>query len=293
MARKAYFEEFRRDAVELYRSTPGATVVGIAGDLGTMDSTLSAWLKAAGVAVRAPGSATRTDPPPGGGSLDQELTRLRSRVREPTTLAALVLAAGLALTGCTNTPEPATLTATATEAPVETDAPVEPAAPEVTEASEVVAAPRTGDILAVAPTDLEVSQHAYPLADGTFILVNRYEPLPAIVAEAVQAQGDAGMVYEATGPSTATHNLYYAQGAAVRSAITQATGKNVITVARTNGGGCDAARTVDPWSYNGAKATNHGGCAAWATQAEAVAAAQGVVAAREDGGTYVVVVDQG
>ena len=61
MARKTYSEEFRRDAVELYPSTPGATVVRIAGDLGTMDSTLSAWLKAAGVAVRAPGSATRTD----------------------------------------------------------------------------------------------------------------------------------------------------------------------------------------------------------------------------------------
>ncbi len=50
MARKTYSEEFRRDAVELYRSTPGATVVGIAGDLGIMDGTLSAWLKAAGVA---------------------------------------------------------------------------------------------------------------------------------------------------------------------------------------------------------------------------------------------------
>jgi transposase len=82
MARKTYSEEFRRDAVELYRSTPGATVVGIAGDLGIMDSTLSTWLKAAGVAVRAPGSATRTDPPPGGERPDQELARLRSRVRE-------------------------------------------------------------------------------------------------------------------------------------------------------------------------------------------------------------------
>ena len=69
MARKTYSEEFRRDAVELYRVTPGATVVGIAGDLGIMDSTLSAWLKAAG--------ATRGDETPA-----QELERLRSRVRE-------------------------------------------------------------------------------------------------------------------------------------------------------------------------------------------------------------------
>ena len=62
MARKTYSEEFRRDAVELYRSTPGATVVGIAADLGIMDSTLSAWLKAAGVEVhRRP--AGRSAPP--------------------------------------------------------------------------------------------------------------------------------------------------------------------------------------------------------------------------------------
>jgi len=47
MARKTYSEEFRRDAVEVYRSTPGATVVGIAGDLGIMDSTLSTWLQVA------------------------------------------------------------------------------------------------------------------------------------------------------------------------------------------------------------------------------------------------------
>ena len=58
VARKTYSEEFRRDAVELYRSTPGATVVGIAADLGIMDATLSAWLKAAGVEVhRRPGAA--------------------------------------------------------------------------------------------------------------------------------------------------------------------------------------------------------------------------------------------
>ena len=64
VARKTYSEEFRRDAVELYRSTPGATVVGIAGDLGVMDSTLSAWLKAAGVPLhsrisRRPDRSTR------------------------------------------------------------------------------------------------------------------------------------------------------------------------------------------------------------------------------------------
>ena len=34
MARKNYSEEFRRQAVDVYESTPGATVRGIAEDLG-------------------------------------------------------------------------------------------------------------------------------------------------------------------------------------------------------------------------------------------------------------------
>jgi transposase len=81
VARKTYSEEFRRDAVELYRTTQGATVVGIAGDLGIMDSTLSAWLKAAGVELqRRPG--VRSGSPPDGETPEQELARLRARVSE-------------------------------------------------------------------------------------------------------------------------------------------------------------------------------------------------------------------
>lgn len=34
MARKNYSDEFRRQAVDLYESTPGATLRGIAEDLG-------------------------------------------------------------------------------------------------------------------------------------------------------------------------------------------------------------------------------------------------------------------
>jgi transposase len=41
MARKTYSEEFRRQAVELYRSTPGATLRGIAIDLGITRGTLT------------------------------------------------------------------------------------------------------------------------------------------------------------------------------------------------------------------------------------------------------------
>ncbi len=82
MVRKVYSEEFRRDAVELYRTTEGSTVASIAADLGIMDTTLSGWLKAAGVPIR--GRHPRPDggPPPGGEPADQELARLRARVAE-------------------------------------------------------------------------------------------------------------------------------------------------------------------------------------------------------------------
>jgi transposase InsO family protein/transposase-like protein len=79
MARKNYSEEFRRDAVELYRATEGATITQIAVDLAITDATLSAWIKAAGVPVRgrhgAAGSTSEAD-------TSDELARLRAQVAE-------------------------------------------------------------------------------------------------------------------------------------------------------------------------------------------------------------------
>ena len=46
MARKTYSPEFRRQAVDLYRSTPGATLRGIAGDQGISRHTLQVWVHA-------------------------------------------------------------------------------------------------------------------------------------------------------------------------------------------------------------------------------------------------------
>ena len=46
MARKNYTDEFRRQAVDLYRSTPGATLRGIAADLGISRHTLNEWVRA-------------------------------------------------------------------------------------------------------------------------------------------------------------------------------------------------------------------------------------------------------
>ena len=42
MVRKHYTDEFRRQAVDLYESTEGATLSGIAGDLGLAGGTLAA-----------------------------------------------------------------------------------------------------------------------------------------------------------------------------------------------------------------------------------------------------------
>lgn len=52
ITKRNYTEEFRRDAVELYRDTDGATVAGIAADLGISHSSLTTWLKNAGIPMQ-------------------------------------------------------------------------------------------------------------------------------------------------------------------------------------------------------------------------------------------------
>ena len=62
MARKNYSDEFRRQAVDLYESTPGATVRSIAADLGIERGTLRHWLALFGTGKKtaADGSPTRS-----------------------------------------------------------------------------------------------------------------------------------------------------------------------------------------------------------------------------------------
>lgn len=62
MASKNYSEEFRQQAVDLYESTPGATVRGIVEDLGIERDTLRHWLEryVAGKKTAANGTLTRT-----------------------------------------------------------------------------------------------------------------------------------------------------------------------------------------------------------------------------------------
>jgi transposase len=67
MARKNYSDEFRRQAVDLYESSPGATVRGIADDLGVERGTLRHWLALFGTGKKtaADGSLTRSPLKPG------------------------------------------------------------------------------------------------------------------------------------------------------------------------------------------------------------------------------------
>lgn len=93
MARKTYSEEFRRAAVDLYESTPGATVRGIAEDLGIVRGTLRQWLEAFGTGKKTAADGTLTSSPlqpkPARslvGSVDespqQTIARLAARVAE-------------------------------------------------------------------------------------------------------------------------------------------------------------------------------------------------------------------
>jgi transposase len=95
MARKNYSEEFRRQAVDLYESTPGATVRGIAEDLGIVRGTLRHWLEAYGTGKKTAADGTLTSSPlhskapaqPTSAACEDEtseqtITRLEARVRE-------------------------------------------------------------------------------------------------------------------------------------------------------------------------------------------------------------------
>jgi transposase len=79
MARKNYPDEFKRDAVALYRDTEGATIIQIAGELGIHEATLTAWCKAAGVPIRHSRSVSAAAGADGGPETpEQELARLRA-----------------------------------------------------------------------------------------------------------------------------------------------------------------------------------------------------------------------
>ena len=80
MARKNYTEEFRRQAVDLYRSMPGATLRGIAADLGISRQTLQVWVHALEPDPSNPSCESVATPGQRAGSAAAELARLRAQV---------------------------------------------------------------------------------------------------------------------------------------------------------------------------------------------------------------------
>lgn len=94
MARKNYSEEFRRQAVDLYESTPGAAVRGIAEDLGIGRGTLRHWLEVYGTGKKTAADGTLTSNPlrsktpttspsgPADETPEQKIARLEARVDE-------------------------------------------------------------------------------------------------------------------------------------------------------------------------------------------------------------------
>ena len=90
MARKNYTEEFRRQAVDLYRSTPGATLRGIAADLGISRGTLQVWVHALDPDPLNPSSAPLSAPcsAPVSAPLPKPAERPGSRSGRPGSAAA-------------------------------------------------------------------------------------------------------------------------------------------------------------------------------------------------------------
>jgi transposase len=83
MVNKHYPEQFKADAVALYRTRPGATIASIADDLGINRETLRSWVRADDQrrgAVAGPAQSAGTGGPVG--SVEDENAQLRRRVRE-------------------------------------------------------------------------------------------------------------------------------------------------------------------------------------------------------------------
>ena len=109
MARKNYTDEFRRQAVDLYESTPGATLRGIADDLGISRDTLSDWVKTFGTgSTTAPISSPRTPadraetPTEKVTRLEAELARLRAEKAKIETEKSILRQAAKYFAGETN-----------------------------------------------------------------------------------------------------------------------------------------------------------------------------------------------
>ena len=83
MVNKHYPQQFKADAVALYRSRPGSTIAQIADDLGVNRETLRSWVRADDQRRGGPaGPAVPAGKAGAPASVEQENAELRRRIRE-------------------------------------------------------------------------------------------------------------------------------------------------------------------------------------------------------------------
>jgi hypothetical protein len=197
----------------------------------------------------------------------------------PTIFGLTVIAA--LLTGCTATPAETTPTTapTATVAPTEAPVAEAPAAP---------VAPVTGDVVDAATAaelkDANEGQRAYPLDDGTFVVVNKTEPLPAVVQADAEAKSAASLA-----PLTDYNNDAKAARAGIGQAqgyVAKNTGKRVIVAWQIHALENTRSEVAsDYWIVaGGPDQTVH-----YFSQAKAQSAIDGWLAEQEEAATYAVV----
>lgn len=106
MARKNYTDEFRRRAVDLYESTPGATLKGIAVDLGISRGALKEWVDKLGSGTTARGGSVVPDRPQSQSArvarLEAENTALKAEARKLETERDILRQAAKYFAGETN-----------------------------------------------------------------------------------------------------------------------------------------------------------------------------------------------
>jgi hypothetical protein len=144
-----------------------------------------------------------------------------------------------------------------------------------------------GDVIDAATAaelkDAAEGQRGYPLDDGTFVVVNKNEPLPAVV----QADADAksAAILAPSKDATSNSNLLLTEPPKVQSFVAKNTGKRVLVAWQVHAfHGYDESAS-DWWFVSGGPdMTAH-----YPDQPSAQAAIDGWLATKEDAGIYAVV----